>query len=193
MRGRWSEASKFKDDAIKQLRAEEHLNREDAKERARELMAENYSPLPEAEAVNISLQVHGVGEIPSSWPDLPDNASLQSELNWGQANRLRVVEERSPGVTRVHLDRARSPAPSWAALSWLETSIRSYAKYVDVVARSLKDEQEVVSRERMQIDEIQGLLKEIYDQWAEELLANTPETIRVKVRSLLEDWAARSA
>ena len=30
------------------------------------------------------------------------------------------------------------------------------------------------------------------DQWAEELAANTPETIRVKVRSILEDWAGRS-
>ena len=32
---------------------------------------------------------------------------------------------------------ASTPAPSMAALSWLETSIRSYAKYVDVVARAL--------------------------------------------------------
>ncbi len=89
----------------------------------------------------------------------------------------------------------RYSAPSWAALGWLETSIRAYAKYVDVVAKSLKDEQdeqENVKREKMRIGEIRDLLKEVNSQWAEELLANTPETIRVKVRSLLEDWARRS-
>ncbi|REJ82660.1 MAG: hypothetical protein DWQ29_13060 [Planctomycetota bacterium] len=197
--GRWSEASKFKDDEIKRLRAEEGLNREDAKERAWELMAEEYPPLPLAETdtvtENVTMRVQGVGEIPSSWPDLPHNASLQSELNWVQANRLRVVEERSYGSTVVHLDRARSPAPSWSALSWLETSIRSYAKFVDVVARNVKeeqDEQSWVKHERMAIEEVEALMEEMYDQWAEELLANTPETIREKVRGLLEDWARRS-
>ena len=59
----------------------------------------------------------------------------------------------------VHLDRASRPAPSQAALGWLETSIRAYAKYVDVLARSLKDEvdeAENVRRERMRIDEIRA-------------------------------------
>lgn len=120
------------------------------------------------------------------------NTSQQVELSWCQANRLLVVEERPTGATRVHLERARSPAPSWAAIGWLETSIRAYSKYCDIVAKSLKDEQQNVRRERMQIDEIRGLLEEMQDQWAEELLANTPETIRAKVLSLLEDWSGRS-
>jgi hypothetical protein len=75
------------------------------------------------------------------------------------------VEERPSGATRVHLDRARSPAPSWAALGWLETSIRSYAKYVDVVAKSLatqQDEQELVRREKLSIEEMRGLLAEMH-------------------------------
>ena len=48
------------------------------------------------------------------------------------------MEERTAGPTVVHLDQALSPAPSWAALGWLETSIRSYAKYVDVAAKALQ-------------------------------------------------------
>jgi len=83
-----------------------------------------------------------------------------------QANRLVVVEERPSGATVVHLDRANEAAPSRAALSWLETSIRSYAKYVDVVARSLKDEQdeqENVKRERLAIEDVRGLLAEMVD------------------------------
>jgi hypothetical protein len=70
-------------------------------------------------------------------------------------------------VVVVHLDRARTPAPSWAALGWLETSIRAYSKYIDVVAKALKDEeneQQMVKRERMAIDEIRSLLAEMIDE-----------------------------
>ena len=164
---RWSAASRFKDEEIKRLRSEEGLSREDAKERAWQLMADEYPPLPvtELETETVSVRVQGLGTIPSSWPDLPDNAPLHMELAWGQSHRLLVVEERSPGVAVVHLDRSRSPAPSWAALSWLETSIRSYAKFVDILAKSLKDEQDEaadIRRERMQIDEIRELLAEMH-------------------------------
>jgi hypothetical protein len=46
----------------------------------------------------------------------------------------------------------------------LETSIRAYAKYVDVAAKvtaTQQDEQELVRRERMAIDEIRSLLAEM--------------------------------
>jgi hypothetical protein len=69
------------------------------------------------------------------------------------------------GQTVVHLARARSPAPSWAALGWLETSVRSYAKFVDVVAKSLttqQDEKELVQRERLAIDEMREILAEMH-------------------------------
>lgn len=116
------------------------------------------SPSPE------SGQVQGLGRIPADWPALPPNASLQAELAWVQANRLSIVGQASSGATVVCLDKARSPAPSMAALGWLETSIRSYAKYVDVLARAMGtsvDEVEHVRRERMAIEEIRALLKEM--------------------------------
>ena len=53
---------------------------------------------------------------------------------------------------------------SWAALGWLETSIRSYAKYVDVAARASggdDDEGAVMRRERMAIEEIAELIDEM--------------------------------
>ncbi len=158
--GRWVEASNFKETVRADLRAK-GMGRQEAVEASWEAMAEAYPPLPVVEATaepaSISGRVQGLGDIPASWGTLPANASLQSELNWVQANRLLIVEETPSGATRVHLDRARSPAPSQAALGWLETSIRTYAKYVDVLARSLKDEVdevENVRRERMQLDEI---------------------------------------
>ncbi|QDU41707.1 hypothetical protein Mal52_01600 [Symmachiella dynata] len=109
-------------------------------------------------------QIQGLSSIPDAWPELPANASLAAEVAWVQANRLRIVEERSSGATLVHLARALSPAPSWAALGWLETSIRSYAKYVDVAAKATAsgdDEGSVLRRERLAIEEVETLLDEM--------------------------------
>jgi len=119
-------------------------------------------PPPPKPSADIGL-VQGLSLIPYSWPPLPDNASLQAELGWVQSQRLSIVEERG-NTTVVHLERASSPAPSKAALGWLETSIRSYAKYIDIVSRALStavDEQEHTRRERMRLDEITSLLDEM--------------------------------
>jgi hypothetical protein len=108
--------------------------------------------------------VTGLSDIPASWGQLPANASLGAEIAWCQANRLWVVEEKSDGATVVHLKLARSPAPSWSALGWLETSIRAYSKFVDVAAKvtaTHQDQQDLVRRERMAIDEIRSLLAEM--------------------------------
>lgn len=109
-------------------------------------------------------RIIGLGDIPDGWGDLPGNAGLQAELSWVQAQRLRVVEETSTGATKIHLDKASEPAPSMSALSWLETSVRNYAKFVDVVSRVLtgtSDEQEDGKREKGQLDEILAILREM--------------------------------
>lgn len=111
-------------------------------------------------------RIQGLAEIPADWPELVSNASLGAEIAWVQAERLRIVEEKPGGSTLVTLSKARAPAPSWAALSWLETSIRSYAKFVEVAAKAageVGDEQALVRRERMQLDEIRALLAEMKD------------------------------
>lgn len=108
--------------------------------------------------------IQGLAEIPEGWPELPANASLAAELGWVQANRLRIVEERPGRATRVSLGQALSPAPSWAALGWLETSIRSYAKFVDVAAKvsgGEDDEGAVMRAERRSVDEVRALLREM--------------------------------
>lgn len=107
--------------------------------------------------------VSGLSAIPEHWPELSANAPLGKEIQWVQANRLSVV--RTVGETSVvDLSKALTPAPSWAALGWLETSIRAYAKYVDVAAKAsatLEDERELARRERLEIDEIRSLLAEM--------------------------------
>ena len=108
--------------------------------------------------------IKGLGDIPAGWPELPANSSLSAEVGWVQANRLRVIEETAGGQTLVHLGQALSPAPSWAALGWLETSIRSYAKYVDVAAKATASddgESAVIRRERVAIEDVSALLDEM--------------------------------
>ena len=138
---RWDEAAKFKETARADFRAK-GMKRAEAAEAAWEAMAEAYPPRPVAEATaepvsNDGGRVRGLGDIPAAWGTLPANASLAAEIGWVQANRLYVVEERSSNSTIVHLDRAHEPAPSRAAIGWLETSIRSYAKFVDVASLRL--------------------------------------------------------
>jgi hypothetical protein len=111
--------------------------------------------------------VVGLNKIPKHWPTLPPNASLASEIQWVQAVRIDVVEELPTGGTIVRLDRAERPAPSRAALGWLETSIRAYSKYCDIAARaaaSYEDEQEIARRERMSIERCRRLLGEMVEE-----------------------------
>ena len=118
---------------------------------------------PPARAREGEAAVVGLDAIPSHWPPLAANASLSAEISWVQANRLHCVTERGD-QTVVDLGKALAPAPSWAALGWMETSIRAYAKYVDVAAKasaSMDDANEQVKRERMSIDEIRTLLAEM--------------------------------
>ncbi|MDP1561111.1 MAG: hypothetical protein Q8M16_06915 [Pirellulaceae bacterium] len=109
--------------------------------------------------------VTGLSDIPESWGKLPPNASLASDIRWVQASRIDVVEETASG-TIVHLDRADRPAPSKAALGWLETSIRAYSKYCAIAAKATahyEDEQKVVRRERLSVEQVRQALSEMLD------------------------------
>ena len=113
---------------------------------------------PETQSSGVS----GLGDIPDGWPSLPANASLQAEVSWVTANRLRVRDGDG-----VDLARALSPAPSYAALSWLETSILFPAKFADISVKATQnqeDEREHVRREKLAIEEIRNLLSEMVDE-----------------------------
>lgn len=106
--------------------------------------------------------VSGLGDLPPDWPQLPANATLQAEISWVTANRLRVRDG-----TGVDLSRALNPAPSYSALSCLETSILFPSKFADIsvkAAANQDDEREHIRREKMAIEEIRGLLKEMLER-----------------------------
>ena len=166
--GRWAEVEPIRNRLIKECR-KQGMSKPDAQSWTYSELDRLYPPpktertadsdyhLGSAEGGNVS----GLNDIPASWGELPANASLHAEIAWCQANRLWVVEEKPNGATVVHLDLARMPAPSWAALGWLETSIRAYAKFVDVAAKatSVQDgEQADIRREIQSIEEVRRLL-----------------------------------
>jgi hypothetical protein len=105
--------------------------------------------------------VSGLGDLPPDWPPLPANASLQVEVSWVSANRLRVRSG-----TGVDLSRALSPAPSYAALSWLETSILFPSKFADISVKATQnqeDEAQHIRREKIAIEEMRAILAEILE------------------------------
>ena len=111
--------------------------------------------------VDKSEGVAGLGEIPESWPKLPANAPLSVEIAWVSANRLLVRSGKG-----VDLSRSLSPAPSYSALSWLETAILFPSKFADTLVKAPaqdEDEKEHVRREKMAIEEIRSILKEMMD------------------------------
>ncbi len=117
----------------------------------------------ESEPVAADSGVSGLGRLPDGWPVLPSNASLQAEIAWVQASRLDIVEETGTG-TRVDLSRADGPAPSKAAIGWLETSIRAYSKYCDIAAKATQTQEheaEARRRERLALGDVIGLLDEM--------------------------------
>ncbi len=182
--GRWAGKIELERNQMMKLARKQGMSKSDAQLRVYGELDRMYPPLEkgtmspsegpaggsENETLSHSLprydggRIQGLGDIPEAWPELPANASLSAEVGWVQANRLRIVEEKPGGATLVHLSRSLSPAPSWAALGWLETSIRSYAKYVDVASKATASddgEASVMRRERMAIDEVKALLDEM--------------------------------
>ena len=106
--------------------------------------------------------VPGLGTIPEDWPKLAANASLQAEIAWVSANRLLVRDG-----SGVDLSRALSPAPSYSALSWLETSILFPSKFADISVKATQnqeDEAQHIRREKLAIDEIRALLAEMMEE-----------------------------
>lgn len=187
--GRWSEVEPHRDQLMREARRS-GLSKDDARQ---EVYAKLLEMFPQAKQAPQEAQsdaggdanrdtrgggatgstharddatVSGLEVIPEDWPELAPNAPLGVEIQWVQANRLSVVRDLGDRAL-VDLSRALSPAPSWSALGWLETSIRAYAKFVDVAAKAsanLEDEREVVRREKLAVEEVRSLLAEMLSE-----------------------------
>lgn len=165
--GRWPEAEPVKNRMIKEAR-QKGMDRGEAQSWAYAEINRLYPPLTgsrapatESQSVPEDPGVTGLGDLPADWPPLPANAQLQVEIAWVSANRLRVRSG-----SGVNLSRALSPAPSYSALSWLETSILFPSKFADISVKATAqqdDEREGIRREKMAIEEIRSILKEMLE------------------------------
>ena len=166
--GRWAEVEPVRDRMIKECR-KQGMSKPDAQAWTYSELDRLYPPLETDRTAGSDPQlgsaeggfVTGLSDIPEDWPTLPANASLQVEISWVSANRLRVRDG-----SGVDLSKALSPAPSYSALSWLETSILFPSKFADISVKATAqqdDEREHVRREKMAIEEIRGLLAEMLE------------------------------
>ena len=206
--GRWAEASKRKDEMVKLLRAD-GMKRTEAVEEAWRRLAAEYPPLPhtaepepEPEHGDDETEEKAAGRavgpttLPVAWGELPDSAPLDVEVEWVHQNRVLVVEERASGKSLLHWERARKPAPGYGAVNLMEFAATNRKGFMDILQRVKPGEngdEENVRREKKSIAEIRGILEQLNQKWAEELAANVPETVKAKVRGIMEDWARRSA
>ena len=197
---RWPEAANFKETARTDFRAK-GMKRAEAAEAAWEAMAEAFPPLSVAEALADPGAPEGTTTHapPVPWPDLPTDADFADEVRWVHSQYIRIIEETARGRA-IHWERATTPPPSTGACSLARWAAENRtAFYKDMLPRVMAkvddqaEEEAKIRRERMALEEIDELLREMDSQWAEELAANAPETIRAKVCSILEDWGRRSA
>lgn len=176
MRKDWGAISPTRDQIIRECIRGKGMSKEEARCWAYSELDRMYPPLAisikEAPATTYAEPqpadrgIKGLSKFPDDWPQLPAAASFTSEVSWVQANRLLVVEERPSGAVVVHLERARTPAPSMAALAWLETSIRSYAKWVEVASKCSGSEDlgsDIIKREKARIEDVRAVLAEMLE------------------------------
>ncbi len=152
--GRWGEASRYKDETLRRLRAE-GMKKAEAAELAWQRMAEKYPP----------------HSPPAAWEEVvPADEDIDDLVE-------RIGDQR-PDLVRdtlwayEHLaDRRAMPndAPSagaWALLAWARQYRNRFFEMVlpkAMNARSQDDEDaENIRRERMQLDEIRALLDEMH-------------------------------
>lgn len=166
--GRWPEVEPVRNRLIKECR-KQGMSKPDAQAWTYAELDRLYPPLETDRTAGSDSQlgsaeggfVTGLSDIPEDWPQLPANATLQVEIAWVSANRLRVRDG-----SGVDLSRALSPAPSYSALSWLETSILFPAKFADISVKATAnqdDEKEEIRREKMSIEEVRGILAEMLE------------------------------
>lgn len=158
--GQEPETAEVEEPAKEQKPTEPPKEQAKAEDAASFSSSEQVAPLLEKASADSEFSVRGLSEIPANWPDLPSNAQLSVEVSWVQANRLRIVRETSNGVV-VDLSKALTPAPSWATLGWLETSIKTYSKFVDVASKATSGqdgEAADIRREQQSIEEVRRLL-----------------------------------
>jgi hypothetical protein len=183
--GRWEEASVFKDETVKQLRAE-GVTRTEASEKAWEAVALKYPPLEPAEPLPTdTAQEATEAEITALLEREDASPDLVRDILWAYSNleNGRAAPDSAPG------------AGAWALLKWARQYRARFFEQVlpkAMLANTRRDEEEHNrQRGQRQIEEIEEMLREFHADWERELLKNTPATVQEAVSAQISDWTRR--
>lgn len=186
--GRWPEASAFKDQVVRELRAK-GTKRTEAAEHGWEEMARNFPPLPAPEPEPAALgesadldQNDGIGALPE-WIEDGAPPDLARDIKWvyQQLENRRVRPEQAPS------------AGAWSLLQWArEYRSRFFEQLLPkALAAKASEDEEGVRREKRRVEEIQAMIEKLQEGFEEELRADTPQAIRHKVDAMVDDWGLR--
>ena len=203
--GRWNEAAKFKDVAMKDFRSK-GMKRGEASEAAWAAMAEAYPPLSAADGsadpVTSEFEPRGTaaatgGRRGQSGPGGQDEDLLDVDAILG--NRAPLDVSRDAAWVYEHLaNRNARPedAPTvgaWSLLTWARRYKSRFFEFVVpklLVGRPSEDEK-VVKHEKKKVEEIRAILKRMQEGLDQELAADVPGTVRKRVQGVLAEWMRR--
>jgi hypothetical protein len=201
--GRWAEASKFKDAAVADFRAN-GMTRAEANEAAWTATAERFPPpSPEetlAESVAGTGKVSPTNVTPIPWHDLPTEPSFNDEVRWVHQQYIVIIEE-SPRGRIIHWDRATTKPPSTGACalaSWAAENRTAF--YKDLLPKTMakagayqEDDERIQLEKVRSIEELERYLVQIQDIIDAELRDNVPMVLQRRVRDMLANWLRRHA
>jgi|GEM_PF-1607722 len=177
--GRWEEASLWRDNKRKQLRAE-GKSKTDANDASWQAMIDEFPPLPQE-------------EVPSDEPSAPmelldidcndDRPDMSRDILWVYENLIQksVNAEDAPSLG------------AWALLQWARMNRNRFfeqvlpkAKATEKEAAADRDRQE----DEAQVEEIHKLIDDAKNGWSREIVDNMDQNLRHTVLSRLDKWQA---
>lgn len=190
--GRWDEASRYRDEVRRSLKAEGKPAAE-AKELAWAAMLEKYPPKhggfdPSQPKPDRQADENG-GDRPDAedWPDAAETPpDLMRDILW--AYQSLENKQASPGDA--------PGAGAWSLLLWGRQYRNRFfeqllPKAITTGAKKGDDASRIEMAERKSIGQLKEVLGHILRDWEEEMIADAPAAVRKSVASLLADWCRR--
>jgi hypothetical protein len=172
--GRWEEASLWRDDKRKQLRAEGQTKTE-ANEASWQAMTEAFPPLPiTSDESPDTVELLDL----DSYDSQPD---MSRDILWVYENLARkgVAAKDAPGLG------------AWGLLQWARKFSNRFFEQVLPKARAVeKEAEEDIARQEdeAQIEDIHKMIEECKTGWAREIVADMDGTLRETVKARMAVW-----
>jgi hypothetical protein len=175
--GRWEEASLWRDEKRKQLRAE-GLSKAEANDDSWQAMIEAFPPLPVEE-----LPTHETYETVEllDIDDYEDRPDMSRDILWVYENLVRegVNPEDAPSLG------------AWALLKWARENRNRFFEQVLPKAKIIEEQVEEVEarlEDEAQIQEIHKMIDKAKLEWQQEAVANMDKAVKESVKARLAVW-----